>query len=76
MFFNHLIDAAKQKAASIKWENARTRFDVRIRIRVYRPNGTDGRTRYGLKFPEQHPIKYVEQHPIKYVAPLILVEVR
>ena len=34
MFFNHLIDAAKQKAASIKWENAPTRFDVRIRIRI------------------------------------------
>ena len=34
MFFNHLIDAAKQKAASIKWENARTRFDVRIGIRI------------------------------------------
>ena len=44
--------------------------------RVYRPNRTDGRTRYGLKYVEQHPIKYVEQHPIKYVAPLILVEVR
>ena len=27
----------------------------------------DGRTRYGLKYVEQHPIKYVEQHPIKYV---------
>ena len=34
MFFNHLIDAAKQKAASIKWENARTMFDVRIGIRI------------------------------------------
>ena len=43
---------------------------------VYRPNGTDGRTRDGLTYVEQHPIKYVEQHPIKYVAPLILVEVR
>ena len=69
MFFTHLIDAAKQKAASIKWENARTRFDVRIGMPyaysyAYSfPNGTDRRTRYGLKFPEQHPIKYVEQHP-------------
>ena len=27
------------------------------------PNGTDGRTRYGLKYVEQHLIKYVEQHP-------------
>ena len=37
MFFNHLIDAAKQKAASIKWEIAATRFDVRSRfvVRTY-----------------------------------------
>ena len=34
MFFNHLIDAAKQKAASIKWEIAATRFDVRTRFDV------------------------------------------
>ena len=54
-------------------EFVRPLFDV---VRVYRPNGTDGRTRYGLKYVEQHPIKYVEQHPIMYVAPLILVEVR
>ena len=36
---------------------------------LYRTYGRrkDGRTRYGLKYVEQHPIKYVEQHPIKYV---------
>ena len=43
---------------------------------IVRTGRTDGRTRYGIKFPEQHPIKYVEQHPIKYVAPLIRTRIR
>ena len=55
MFFNNLIDAAKQKAASIKWENARTRFDVRIGIRIrihirFRTGRTD-RPVMGSNFP-------------------------
>ena len=80
-FLNLFIDAAKQKAASIKWEKRRPnqvrRPNLRSRFVSFRfPNGTDGRTRYGLNFREQHPIKYVEQHPIKYVAPLIRSRIR